>query len=89
MANGSPHAASYTVPVKFTVTGTYGCPPQGEDDVYTVAEFRRLCMNLSFIDYDGDGYPVKNSRADMSFVIKPSRLDLIPADATHVVWYNR
>ena len=29
---------AYTERVKFTVTGTYGCGPDNEDDVYTVEE---------------------------------------------------
>lgn len=79
----------YSKPVKFTKTGQYGCGPDDEDDVYTVAQFRRLCKNKSFIDYDGHGYPVRDNLADGDVVIKPSRLEAIPVDATHVVWYNR
>lgn len=79
----------YDEPVKFTKTGRYGCGPDDEDDVYTVDEFRALCKNHSFIDYDGHGYPVRGTMADSSVVIKPSRVNEIPADATHVVWYNR
>lgn len=87
--------ANYTDPVKFTSTNNYGCGPQGEDDVYTVEEFKTLCENGAFIDYDGFGCPVKDSKADPSFFIYPSRVVAypnprwIPEDATHVVWYNR
>jgi len=42
----------YCIPVKFTVTGTYGCGPKGEDDVYTVEEFKKFCEAGSFIDFD-------------------------------------
>jgi hypothetical protein len=79
----------YTRPVKFSATGRYGCGPDEEDDVYTVAEFREYCKNRMFIDYDGFGYPVRNGKADPEVCVKPSRVESIPADATHVVWYNR
>lgn len=80
---------AYERPVSFTVTNTYGCAPCGEDDVYTVAEFRERCDSGSFIDYDGHGYPVKDKLADESVIVKPSRIGEIPDDATHIVWYNR
>lgn len=80
---------AYDTKVKFSVTGTYGCGPDGEDDVYTIKEFKELCDSGAFIDYDGWGYPVKDSMADNSIVIVPSALLCIPSDATHIVWYNR
>lgn len=78
----------YTRPVEFTKTNLYGC---GEgDDVYTVAEFLDCVKNKLFIDYDGHGNPVKDNLANTSIVIKPSTAHLtIPADATHIIWYNR
>ena len=79
----------YTKPVRFTHTGQYGCGPVDEDDVYTIAEFRSLCRSLAFIDSDGDGHPVRESMADVNVWVSPSRVDEIPADATHVVWYNK
>jgi len=79
----------YTEEVKFTETGKYGCGSEGEDDVYTVEEFREFVDSGMFIDYDGFGYPVKDSKADPNIWIKPSRLYEIPEDATHIVWYNR
>ena len=80
---------SYREPVSFSSTNNYGCGPEGEDDVYTVAEFREQCESGSFIDYDGFGYPVKGGLSDPEIVVKPSRIDLIPEDATHIVWFNR
>jgi len=80
---------AYTKKVKFTATNRYGCGPEGEDDVYTVEEFTQHVKDHSFIDYDGFGYPVKDGKADPSIYIKPSRLHEIPADATHIVWFNR
>lgn len=80
---------AYTERVKFTVTGTYGCGPDDEDDVYTVEDFKDLVKCHAFIDYDGYGHPVLASMADSDIFIKPSRLEEIPKDATHIVWYNR
>ena len=80
---------SYTKPVRFTKTNQYGCGPEGEDDVYTVEEFRARVKDGSFIDYDGIGKPVKDGLADIETWVKPSKLEDIPKDATHIVWYNR
>jgi hypothetical protein len=63
--------------------------PADEDDLYTVQEFRQLCQSRALIDYDGHGYPVKNGLSDRDVRVLPSQLDLIPSDATHIVWYNR
>lgn len=80
----------YDTKVKFSATNRYGCGPDDEDDVYTVEEFLSHCRNYSFIDYDGYGSPVKDGMADHSIIIKPSRAkEKIPADATHIVWFNR
>lgn len=80
---------TYTEPVKFSSTNNYGCGPKKEDDVYTVEEFKEQCIDGGFRDGDGHGYPVKDKKADRRICITPSRLNLIPADATHIVWYNQ
>lgn len=80
---------AYTQKVKFSSTNNYGCGPKGEDDVYTIKEFKACCKSSAFIDYDGIGYPVKDGLRDTSIVIRPSRLKDIPADATHIVWCNK
>ncbi len=80
---------AYTEKVNFTSTGRYGCGPDNEDDVYTIAEFIDLCECHAFIDYDGHGNPVKDNKADPSFIVRPSEWDKIPTDATHIVWFNR
>lgn len=81
---------AYTQKVKFSATGRYGCGPGDEDDVYTIEEFLQLCDSGSFIDYDGFGYPVKDSMADPSIMVNPSSAKYsIPKDATHIVWFNR
>ncbi len=79
----------YDKKVKFSVTGKYGCGPKGEDDVYTVKEFKELCEDRMFVDYYGHGHPVKDSKSDETIWIYPSELHIIPLDATHIVWYNR
>jgi hypothetical protein len=59
------------------------------DDVYTVADFRERVRDHLFIDYDGFGHPVKDGKCDPRIDVIPSRVEDIPADATHIVWYNR
>ena len=79
----------YTREVKFSSTDNYGCGPDDEDDVYTIKEFIENCESGGFIDYDGFGYPVKDSKACTQIIIKPSRVAEIPEDATHIIWFNR
>ncbi len=80
---------SYTKDVKFTKTNQYGCGPRDEDDVYTVDEFRECVKDGAFIDYDGFGHPVKDKKANEDICIQPSRVDDIPDDTTHIIWFNR
>lgn len=83
---------AYDDPVKFTKTNLYGCGPDDEDDVYTVAEWIKHCEAGSFIDYDGHGCLVKDSKRDRAKMVRPSMVTsgmFDPGDATHVVWYNR
>ena len=80
---------AYQTPVKFSTTNKYGCGPEDEDDVYTVEEFLLCCEHGAFVDYDGFGYPVRDSMSDETIVVRPSRSQDIPKDATHIVWYNR
>lgn len=54
----------------------------------TVKEFVASVEVNAFIDYDGFGYPVKNNKHNGQ-VILPSRVDEIPKDTTHIVWFNR
>lgn len=79
----------YNTPVNFTSTDNFGSGPEDEDDVYTVEEFIECVLTCSFTDSDGFGYPVKNRMADESIVIVPSKVDQIPKDATHIVWFNQ
>ncbi len=82
----------YREPVSFTKTNQYGCGPDDEDEVYTVAEWIEHCIQGSFIDYDGCGYLVKGGKSDPSVMVTPSMVTegtFDPQDATHVVWFNR
>lgn len=81
--------SNYVDPVKFSATNRYGCGPDDEDDVYTVEEFRSKCQSGAFVDYDGFGHPVRDSKCDPNVYVFPSEVDEIPADATHVVWFNK
>ena len=55
----------------------------------TVKDFLEACECGGFIDYDGIGHPVKDGKMAKD-VVKPStRKKDIPADATHVMWFNR
>lgn len=59
-----------------------------DGDLMTVYTFTRAVEAGAFIDYDGFGYPVKDSM--MAAVrIYPSQLEQIPEDATHILWFNR
>ena len=59
------------------------------DTVYTAGAFVDMVIEGYFVDYDGFGYPVKDGFVNAKIVIRPSRLERIPADATHIVWFNR
>lgn len=80
---------AYTVPVHSVATGNSRGDPDEDDCVMTVAEFKTGCDTGYFTDDDGHGYPVKDGKADEDHRISPSLCHQIPADATHVVWYNR
>ena len=58
-------------------------------DVMLVTDYRKHVASGLFIDYDGFGYPAKGGKMDATIVIRPSKPDSIPPDATHVVWFNR
>jgi hypothetical protein len=70
-----PHVA-YTEPLE-----------EDEGDLFTVNEFLISVNDGCLIDYDGYGYAVKDGKKS-KYVVLPSESDLIPKDATHVVWYN-
>jgi hypothetical protein len=67
----------------------YVSPIKADLHIFTVEGFRKVCEDASFIDGDGWGHPAKDNKQDRSISIFPSKLDRIPSDATHIVWYNR
>lgn len=81
--------SGYWMPVFSEKTGMGRLPLSIDDCVFSVSEFRTevLCGNL--VDFDGFGYPVKDGLADPTIDIMPSKLDSIPSEATHIVWYNK
>lgn len=71
------------------MSANYNEPLTLGDDVYTVADFRESVRCGMFIDYDGFGYPVKDGKCDSKIWVQPSKVEEIPEDATHVVWFNK
>ena len=62
-------------------------------DLMTVEEFKENCECGGFTDYDGFGHParietLKDGKASKQRIY-PSERNLIPNDATHIVWFNR
>lgn len=58
-------------------------------ELMSVAEFRASVKCGAFIDYDGYGHPIKDGMAAGDVNVRPSRMDLLPEDATHIMWFNR
>lgn len=63
-------------------------PENGE--LMTVAEFKAAALAGAYTDYDGFGRLVDGNlmRLDPDHYVSPSILGDIPADATHIMWYN-
>jgi len=60
-----------------------------DDDIMTVEDFKTAVAMGAFMDCDGFGYPSRDNLADDDIWIKPSKLEDIPEDATHIVWHNK
>ena len=58
-------------------------------DLFTVEDFKRDCERGCLIDYDGFGHPVKDNKMAGDVTIRPSMRDVIPMDATHIMWFNK
>ena len=58
-------------------------------DAMTVEEFKDDVNTGCLIDYDGFGHPMKDGKMAGHLDIYPSRVDIIPEDATHIIWFNR
>ncbi len=57
-------------------------------EIMTVYEFKQYVKSGAIIDYDGFGNPVRDHKMS-AMTISASQVDKIPADATHMAWYNR
>ena len=57
-------------------------------DLITVGEFLVDVRERNFTDWDGSGHPVKNGKM-AAIDIYPSKVNDIPADATHIIWFNK
>lgn len=58
-------------------------------DLMTLREFLECVMAGAFIDYDGNGHPVRGDLVDTSVTVLPSKANDIPSDATHIIWFNK
>lgn len=64
--------------------------PEYDDDVMTVEDFIQCVRDGLFNDDDGSGCPMKDGKYDRHIIVLPSNYRIsIPADATHIVWFNK
>lgn len=59
-------------------------------DLFTIEEFRRMCLNGDIIDDDGSGNYATDTQMSEELAV-PSDIccDIINRKYTHVVWFNR
>lgn len=65
-------------------------PISQDDYVYTMAEFREMCIDKSFIDYDGHGVYAVSRTQKTDVIVHPS--DVVARQTLRypfVVWYNK
>lgn len=63
---------------------------QYDFDRMTVAKFKQYVASGALIDYDGMGEAEANGQViNPDTFIYPSGVNAIPAEATHIRWYNR
>lgn len=67
----------------------YTEPNPDYGDEMTVVKFREAVDMGVFTDYDGSGSASNGTHIDPNLMIYPSMVSEIPADATHIIWYNR
>ena len=75
---------AYTEEILFDVLNE-----SSDRDIYSVKEFLEMCEDGTLIDYDGFGHPIKDGYLDPASFIVPSQRHSIPADVTHIQWYNK
>jgi len=59
-----------------------------KDHVMTVKYWVEAVIDGFFIDYDGFGVLAKDGMMS-NIEIYPSQFESIPAEVTHIVWYNK
>lgn len=65
-------------------------PIEKDDDVYTIEQFKGICKDGGFIDYDGFGvYAYKDKKSNIEIYPSDVQKGNVRSDFTHVVWYNR
>lgn len=69
--------------------GKYTEPNPDYGDVMSVEKFLEAVKGGWFIDYDGYGNASNGTHLDDTVNIYPSMVDMIPSDASHIVWFNR
>ena len=75
---GNPISLGQSTGRQYNVDITY------DDDVYTVEEWKELINDGTFVNFDGSGYWVKDSKRCMDEVFSTNA-----EDATHVAWFNK
>jgi len=74
---------------EFTVSGEYPDELSDIGDLMPMKEYLACCDCGGFIDYDGFGHPVKDGKMNGNMCLSPSMRNLIPPNATHMLWFNR
>lgn len=57
--------------------------------IFTVEQWKQDVEQGLLVDYDGWGYPVKGDRVAKLKAFHPTEAAMLPADATHVLWFSR
>ena len=60
-------------------------------NIYEIKEFKTMCEDGGFIDYDGHGYYVKNGK-ESDIMVKPSYITLgfiRDKEFDSIIWYNK
>lgn len=70
-------------------TAAYTQPPDGEYEKIQVDRFRKICKGGMRTVNDGHGHPMRDGREAPYIDVTALNYELtIPADATHIAWYN-
>jgi hypothetical protein len=60
-----------------------------EDDMMTIDEFKQAIQSQAFGPDDGYARPVKDGMISTKLKIFTDTLDMLPKDATHIIWCNK